>query len=103
MAFITKYGSFWGMIPRTTGRTFWVAPSATYTVEGRSYTGSDGNDGLSPESAFLTLDYAIGKCTASVSDVIVLLPGAHSWSSSVAADVAGITITGIPGGQGNQL
>lgn len=103
MAFITKYGSFWGMIPRTSGRTYWVAPSASYTVEGRAYTASDGNDGLSPELAFLTLDYAIGKCTANASDVIVLLPGSHSWSASVAADVAGITITGLPGGQGNMI
>lgn len=101
MAYITKYGSFWGMIPQTSGRVFWVAPSATYTVEGRSYVASDGNDGLSPERALLTLDYAIGLCTANVNDVIVLLPGAHSWSASVAADVAGITITGLPGGAGN--
>lgn len=101
MSYITKYGSFWGQIPQTSGRVFWVAPSASYTVEGRSYVGSDGNDGLSPERALLTLDYAIGLCTASVNDVIVLLPGAHSWSASVAADVAGITITGLPSGAGN--
>lgn len=35
--------------------------------------------------------------------MIVLLPGAHSWSASVAADVAGITITGIPGGAGHPM
>lgn len=98
MSLITKYGSFWGFIPVTAGRVYWVAPSASYTVEGRSYSASDNNDGLSPEHAFLTLDYAIGKCTANVGDVIVLLPGAHSWSASVAVDVAGITITGIPRG-----
>jgi hypothetical protein len=103
MAYITKYGSFWGAIPQTSGRVYWVAPSASYTVEGRTYSASDNNDGLSPESAFLTLDYAVGKCTASVNDVIVLLPGAHSWSASVAADVAGITITGLPSGAGNMI
>jgi hypothetical protein len=96
MGFITRYGSFWGSIPETSGRIFWVGPSATYTVEGRSYTASDNNDGLSPERALLTLDYAVGLCTANVGDVIVMLPGAHSYSSAVAADVAGITITGIP-------
>jgi len=98
MGFITKYGSFWGQLPVTSGRIFWVANSATYTVEGRSYTASDGNDGLSPERAFLTLDYAIGQCTANTGDVIVLLPGAHSWTATVAIDVAGITITGLPRG-----
>lgn len=96
MGYLTKYGSFWGMIPETSGRVFWVAPAASYTVEGRAYSASDNNDGLSPERAVLTLDYAIGLTTASVGDVIVLLPGSHSWSATATADVAGITITGIP-------
>lgn len=96
MGYITKYGSFWGMIPQTSGRIFWVAPSSSYTVEGRTYPASDDNDGLSPEKALLTLDYAIGQCTASVGDVIVLLPGSHSYSATATVDVAGITITGIP-------
>lgn len=97
MGYITKYGSFWGVIPETTGRVFWVAPSASYTVEGRSYPASDDNDGLSPERAFRTVDYAVGQTTASVNDIIVLLPGSHSVSSTVTVDVAGLTITGIPG------
>ena len=97
MAYLTKYGTIWGQIPVTTGQVFWVAPAATYTVEGRtSYTASDGNDGKSPERAFLTLDYAVGQCTANAGDVIVLLPGAHSWSATQTVDVAGVTITGIP-------
>src|SRR3990167_11547235 len=97
MAYITKFGGFWGMLPQTSGRIFWVAPSATYTVEGRTYAASDGNDGLSPERAFRTVDYAVGQTTANVGDVIVLMVGAHSVSATVAVDVAGITITGIPG------
>jgi len=103
MSFLTKYGTLWGAIPQTAGRVFWVAPSASYTVEGRSYVASDGQDGLAPDRAVLTLDYAVGLCSANVGDVIVLLPGAHSWSASVAVDVAGITITGLPGGAGNYL
>lgn len=101
MANITKYGTLWGAIPQTQGRIFWVAPSASYTVDGRSYSASDNNDGLSPERAVLTLDYAVGLCTDNAGDVIVLLNGAHSWSASVAVDVAGITITGLPGGKGH--
>lgn len=98
MGFLTRYGSFWGMIPQTSGSVFWVAPAASYTVEGRSYSASNNNDGLSPERAVLTLDYAIGLCTANAGDVIVLLPGAHSWAAVATLDVAGVTITGIPRG-----
>ena len=96
MGYLTKYGSYWGMLPQTSGRIFWVAPAASYTVEGRTYIGSDGNDGLSPERALLTTDYAIGQTTANVGDVIVLLPGAHTGTATITVDVAGITICVIP-------
>lgn len=99
MGYITKYGSFWGMLPQTSGRLFWVAPADSYTVEGRTYVASDGNDGLSPERAVRTIDYAVGLTTASVGDVIVLLPGSHTVTATVTLDVAGITITGMPGSQ----
>lgn len=100
MGYVTKYGSFWGMIPQTSGRVFWVAPSDTYTVEGRTYSASDNAAlGLSPETALRTIDYAIGLCAANVGDVIVLLPGSHTVTATVTLDVAGITITGIPGNQ----
>lgn len=97
MGYLTKYGSFWGQLPQTSGRLFWVAPSASYVVEGNTYSASDNNDGLSPERALLTVDYAVGLCTASVGDVIVMLPGSHSVSATVTLDIAGITLTGIPG------
>lgn len=99
MGFMTKYGTLWGQIPQTSGKIFWVAASASYYVEGNYYNASDDNDGLSPERAFRTIDYAVGKCTANVGDVIVLLPGDHSSTATVAIDVAGITITGMLGGQ----
>lgn len=98
MSFITRYGGFWGMLPQTSGRIFWVAPAASYTVEGRTYIASDNHDGLSPERAFRTVDYAVGQCAANVGDVIVLLPGSHSTTATINVDVAGITITGIPRG-----
>lgn len=101
MAALTSYGALWGAIPVTSGNVYWVAAGASYTIAGRTYSASDSHDGLAPDRAMLTLDAAIGKCTASAGDVIVLLPGAHSWSASAAADVAGITITGLPAGKGN--
>lgn len=101
MAYLTKYGTLWGAIPQTAGRVFWVAPSASYTVDGRSYSASDDNDGLSPERALVTVDRAWNLVTANVGDVIVLLPGTHSPSASIAADIAGVTMMGLPGGAGN--
>ena len=96
MGYLTKYGTLWGQIPQTTGTIYWVAPSASYTVEKNAYSASDDNDGLSPERALRTIDYAVGKCSAN--DVIVLIPGAHTVTATVAVDVAGITITGMGGG-----
>ena len=96
MGYLTKYGSFWGAIPQTTGRIFWVAPAAAYTVDGDTYGASDDNDGLSPTSALLTVNQAVTLATASVSDVIVLLPGAHSFAATQTLSKAGITVTGIP-------
>lgn len=101
MSFLSKYGTLWGAIPQTAGSIFWVSPSASYTVDGRSYSASDDNDGLSPERAFVTIDRAWNKVTANAGDVIVLLPGTHSPTASIAADVAGVTMTALPGGAGN--
>ena len=97
MGYLTKYGTLWGMIPYTTGRVFFVAPSASYVVEGRTYSASNDNDGLSPERALLTLAYATSLTTASVGDVVFLLPGTHTISSVVTLATAGVTYTGIPG------
>ena len=99
MSLITKYGSFWGFLPLTHGRYFWVAPAASYTVEGNTYEASDNNDGLSPERALRTIAYAVSLTTANVGDVIVLLPGLHTSAAVVTVNKAGITITGIPGGR----
>lgn len=104
MAYLTKYGSLWGAIPQTGGRVYWVAPGDSYTVDGRAYAASDDNDGLSPERALRTIDRAWNLVTANVGDVIMLLPGAHTvQTTSVAADVAGVTMWGLPAGRGNTL
>jgi hypothetical protein len=103
MGFITKYGSAWGDIPKTNGSVFFVSPSDTYTVEGRSYSASNDNDGLSPERAKRTMAGALTYCTANAGDVIVLLPGTHTGSATVAVNVAGVTITGLPKGTAASL
>lgn len=73
----------------STGARFWV-----YATTGSDSAGY----GSSPDKPFATLDYAIGKCTASKGDVIYLMPG-HAENitaaDSVDADVAGISIIGL--------
>jgi len=66
-----------------------------------SVTGTDGAGyGQNPDAPLATVDYAIGLCTAGKGDVIYLLPG-HAetvTATSIALDVAGITIIGLGNG-----
>ena len=74
-------------IPITTGTYFFVDDS-----------GSNSYDGLDADHPFADLDYAVGRCTAGVSDVILVMPGhAETISSAgaITADVADITIHGL--------
>jgi hypothetical protein len=98
MSFLTKYGTLWGDIPITSGRIFGVAPSSSYTVEGRTFNGSDGNDGLSPERALVTVNQAVSLATADVGDTIILLPGTYTFTATQTISKAGLKILGLPGG-----
>ena len=85
---------------------FWVVsriedqPGDIWFVDsGQTSTGSDAvGYGRNPDQPFLTLDYAIGNCTASNGDTIYVMPG-HAESlgadSAVDVDVAGLTIIGL--------
>lgn len=96
MAFLTKWGSLWGDIPLTTGRIFWVAPSS-YTLEGRAYSSSDDNDGLSPERALRTVNQAVTNATADVGDTIIII-GDNTFTATQTISKAGLRIMGLPGG-----
>lgn len=80
------------------GEVFWVNNSGVLAKGGVG--GSDGNDGsyLRP---FSTIDYAVGRCTASRGDIIAVMPG-HAESVAVASgitlDVAGVAIVGLGAG-----
>lgn len=54
--------------------------------------------GVNPDAPFATLDYAIGRCTASNGDVIYVMPG-HAENltaaDSIDVDVAGVKIIGL--------
>ena len=66
-----------------------------------SNTGSNGNDGKSWDYPLATVDYAVGLCTASNGDIILVAPG-HAETVVAAAgidlDVAGITVIGLGNG-----
>lgn len=71
------------------GNVFFVS-----SVTGTNSTGG----GRSPETALATIDYAVGLCTASNDDWIIVLPGhveTINAAGALAIDVAGITIKGI--------
>ena len=72
----------------TTGKVFFVD----------SVTGLNGNSGLEPALPFATIDYAVGKCTASKGDIIFVMPGhteTITAAGGLALDVAGVTIIGL--------
>jgi len=76
----------------TTGSIFFVD-------SGNTSAGGDAvNKGSDPSTPYLTIDYAVGKCTADKGDVIFVMPG-HvedlALGASIDADVAGISIIGL--------
>lgn len=94
MALISKYGTTFGTPLLHTGRIFFVAPAASYTVNGNAYDASDDNDGLSPERALRTVARAIALATASAGDVIHLIEGTHTVTATVNVSKAGLTFRG---------
>ncbi len=77
------------------GEVFWVNGSSVLAKGGVG--GSNGNPGTY-QKPFATIDYAIGKCTASRGDVIMVMPGhteTISAAGGIACDVAGVSIVGL--------
>lgn len=78
----------------TTGSVFHVNST-------NSNAKDDPGNGQRLETPFATLDYAVGRCTASKGDVIIVGPGhteTVSAASGLALDVAGITVLGMGAG-----
>lgn len=77
------------------GHVFWLGNSTVLAPNCR--TGADGGDGTY-NAPFSTLDYAIGRCTASRGDIIMVKPGhaeTISTATALALDVAGIAVIGL--------
>ena len=80
------------------GEVFWV--NSTTVLPKGGIGASNGNKGTY-QQPFSTLDYAVGQCTASRGDIIVLMPGyteTISDATSLALDVAGVAIVGLGAG-----
>jgi len=74
-------------------------PGNIWFVDSGASGASDGSGyGRNPDAPFATLDYAIGQCTASNGDTILVMPG-HTETlgadSAVDVDVAGLKIIGL--------
>ena len=74
-------------------------PGEVFFVDSGAAKGGDTiGHGRDPDMPFLTLDYAIGRCTANQGDVIYVMPGhAETFiaTNGFDADVAGIAIIGL--------
>ena len=86
---------------RTNGQTLAIypgleGPGDEYFVD--STNGSDTNSGKSWENALATIDAAVGKCTASNGDKIIVAPF-HAENlaadSAIDIDVAGVSVIGV--------
>lgn len=82
--------------PRNLGRTIFVAPGDSYTVNGQSFAASDDNDGFDVQRALRTLNRA--AAIASEGDTILLLPGTHTPTSTVTISAEHVLLTGLPSG-----
>lgn len=74
-------------------------PGAIFFVDSTNTASSDtAGYGKSPDAPFATLDYAVGRCTASKGDTIYAMPGhveTVTAAAGLALDVAGIRIIGL--------
>lgn len=79
-----------------TARLGLIAGDVLYVDSGHA-NAADVNDrtGTDPTHPFATLDFAIGKATASQGDVIVVMPGHAETGTGIALDVAGLAIVGL--------
>ena len=77
-------------------------PADVFFVDSTNAAASDtAGFGANPDAPFATLDYAVGQCTDSVGDYIIVMPGHTETLATAGAldlDVIGITVLGIGNG-----
>lgn len=78
-----------GADPVQVGNVFFVDSGSANGGDAAGY-------GTSKDKPFLTIDFAIGRCTASNGDVIYAMPGhSETLTAAIALDVAGVSIIGL--------
>jgi len=80
------------------GEVFFVSNADVLLDKNQSVAGVDQAGGGTFQRPFRTLDFAVGQCTASRGDLIILAPGHEetiSTATALAMDVAGITVLGL--------
>lgn len=86
---------------KVTGKEFYVSNRSG------DYGWDDANNpGTSPKKPFLTIDYAVGRCSAGRGDVIYVMPGhneAVKTDGGLAVDVNSVRITGLGEGDARPL
>lgn len=73
-----------------------------YVDSGHTNAKDYADHGKDPTQPYATIDYAVGRCTASNGDLIVVAPGhveTVSAAGGLALDVAGITLVGLGNGR----
>ena len=94
-------GGMFGVIneTQTTGNIWFVDSGSATGADAAGY-------GENPDAPFLTIDHAIGNCTASNGDWIVVMPG-HAENVSTAAyidaDKAGVRLIGLGTGRNSPV
>lgn len=94
-------GGVWNVEDQTvsTGDRYFVGSGVTGASDATTH-------GLSPDRPFATIDYAVGKCTASQGDIIYVMPGHVETVATAAAldfDVAGIKVIGLGWGDNRPI
>lgn len=80
---------------------FPTAGSVFHVGSSNANARDDVSHGTRPDNPFATIDFAVGRCTASKGDIIIVQPGhteTVSAASGLALDVAGISVIGLGSG-----
>jgi len=87
------------------GKVFWVNNSTV--IPNKGVAGVDGGGGNARPGKgtylrpFASIDYAIGRCTASRGDIVAVMPGyseSLTTAAAIAMDTAGVAIVGLGAG-----
>ncbi len=80
---VSSYGM--PLVGMTTGSVFFVDDS-----------GSNSNSGTDPDNPFADVDYAYGRCTAGLGDIVYLMPGhAETLNTALTMDLADVSVIGL--------